>query len=78
MILEAPIRTLKPALYINSVYLYGLPARAPFVTRLRLCAELSADCGLNDADIDELVDNLVDELAQIAGQLAGCVRAASR
>ncbi|WP_181196478.1 hypothetical protein [Paraburkholderia sp. BL25I1N1] len=65
LILEVLIRTLKPALYINSVYLYGLPARAPFVTRLRLCAEVSADCGLNDAYIDEFA-----ELARIAGQPA--------
>lgn len=36
LILEVQIRTLKPALYINSVYLYGLPAKASFVTRLRV------------------------------------------
>ncbi|WP_199730154.1 hypothetical protein [Paraburkholderia sp. BL17N1] len=70
LILEVRIRTLKPALYINSVYLYGLPAKALFVTRLRLCAEVSVDCGLNDAYIAELVAALAAELARIAGQPA--------
>ncbi|SEF05163.1 hypothetical protein SAMN02787142_7045 [Burkholderia sp. WP9] len=35
LILEAQIRALKPALYINSVYLYGLAAKALFLTWLR-------------------------------------------
>lgn len=35
LILEAPIRALKPALYINSVYLSGLAAKALFLTSLR-------------------------------------------
>jgi hypothetical protein len=42
LILEVQIRTLKPALYIKSVYLYGLPARASFVTRLRVRWSCSA------------------------------------
>lgn len=36
LILEVQNGTLKLALYINSVYLYGLPARVSFVTRLRV------------------------------------------
>lgn len=36
LILEAPVRTLKAALYINSVYIYGLAARASFVTWVKI------------------------------------------
>jgi hypothetical protein len=39
LILEAQIRTLKAALYINSVYVYRLAANAPFVIH-----RAAADC----------------------------------